>query len=111
MRQYSEIRAEQLLSTPKDEYFMYALKHVSSITGCDLPKSREAAITVGMQPNPIVISAMAAKLCCPENIAHEMWMRYGVHQHFESLLGGSGLEEEALQRLKDFFFQRLYPLQ
>jgi hypothetical protein len=110
MRQYSELRAEKSLSTSKDEYFMAAMEYVGSITDCDSPKLKEAAIEIGMKSNPTAIKAAAVKQGCSEEIAHEMWMRYGVHRHFENILGDGELEGQTLQKLKEFFFQLLYPL-
>ena len=90
MRQYSEIRAGKGLPTSEDEYFIAAMNYVDSITDCDLPRLREAADKVGVAPNPTVIATMAAKLGCSKKIAHEMWMRFGVHRGFASLLRGIG---------------------
>jgi hypothetical protein len=111
MRQYSELNAENYPSTSQDEYFMAAISYVGSITDCDLPKLKEAAIEVGMKTNPLAIKAAAAKLGCPEKISHELWMRYQVHRNFESIWGGGGSQGQPIQKLKEFLFQLLYPLQ
>ncbi|KAK5447975.1 hypothetical protein LTS15_009474 [Exophiala xenobiotica] len=110
MRQYSELRADDCPSISKDEYFAAAMSYAGSITDCDLPKLKEAAIEIGMEPNPLAIKAAAVKLDCSEKIAHEMWMRYRVHRDFDNIMGGGGLQGQPIQKLKEFLFQRLYPL-
>jgi len=89
---------------------MAAMFHVGSITDCDLPKLKEAAIAIGKEAIPIAIKAAVVKLDCSERIVYEMWIRYQVHRDFENILGGCGLQGQSMQKLKDFLFQLLYPL-
>ena len=90
---------------------MAAMTYVGSITDCDLPKLREAAIEAGMKANPKHLKAVAAETGCPEKLAHEMWMRHQTHRYFDKIMADAALGRKATQKLKDFLFQLLYPLQ
>ena len=105
--------ADHCPPTSKDEYFGAAMNYVGSITDCDLPELKEAAIGAGMEVNAVAIKTAAVNLNYDERIAHEMWMRYRVHRDFGNILGGGGgggLQGQDIGKLKDFVFQLLYPL-
>ncbi|KAK5052707.1 hypothetical protein LTR84_002573 [Exophiala bonariae] len=111
MRQYSELTENDCPSPLKDKYFMAAMAHVGSITDCDLPKLKQAAIKIEMDSNPLALKAAAKRLDWPEKVVHEMWIRYRVHQDFEKILGCVKLRGRTIQKLKELLFQLLYPLQ
>ena len=82
MRQYYELCTGRGHSPPKEECYAAAMDFVGSIADCDLIRVREAALDIGRDSNAVAVMAHALASGLDATVAHELWMRYRVHQEF-----------------------------
>ena len=111
MRQYYELCTGRGHSPSREERFAAAMDFVGSIADCDLIRIKEAAIDIGRDSNAVAVMAHAVASGRNATIAHELWMRYRLHQEFGRILSGTDLQGGTIQELKELVFQLLYPLQ